>query len=416
MQMDTPPETEDRTTTAEVHWPSVLQLVFSLTAAVGLSLTTVFFTLIGATQLLSYTGLADASASTFLLAAGTGLGSVLLLPSAWYAFRRLSHRPAGGQVRWEWRGSWALTSGLLGVLLLLVVLLGDLVSTNESWSWLVLPPLHILAVGLPVLWLVNTGRRGLPSGSPQRFWGILGCGLALSPALVLFLELAALATIGVMGIIVIASRPDLAREITMLSQRLRYAIPTEEVLLRILGPYILRPEVVLGVFTYLAVLVPLIEEALKPVGMWLLAGRGLTPAEGYVAGLLSGAGFTLFETLGSASIGGETWLVQVVTRMGTALVHIFTSGLVGWALATAWKEKRYLRLGVAYLAAVTLHGVWNAMALLGVATLDLPESLSIPPLFQRLGTASMVGLGLMVPLLFGLLVGFNRRLKRAIIR
>jgi hypothetical protein len=199
-----------------------------------------------------------------------------------------------------------------------------------------------------------------------------------------------------------------------LLQRLQYAPPNEQTILRILGPYVMRPATLLAVLFVAAGIVPLIEETLKPIGLWLLAGRCLTPAEGFTGGILSGAGFALFENLGNASIGGEGWSTLVTVRISTVLLHVLTTGLTGWALASAWSEKRYLRLGLAFAISVVLHGLWNGMAVLSVAAFQLPEPLSIPPAFRTVGYAAFGGLVVMLIANLGIYLGFNRALRRTL--
>ncbi len=48
---------------------------------------------------------------------------------------------------------------------------------------------------------------------------------------------------------------------------------------------------IFGVLAVISGIVPLIEEILKPIALWSLVGKDLTDQEGFVAGLLSGAGF-----------------------------------------------------------------------------------------------------------------------------
>ena len=109
-------------------------------------------------------------------------------------------------------------------------------------------------------------------------------------------------------------------------------------------------------------IVPLIEEAIKPVGVWLLAGRQLEPAAGFAAGLLSGAGYAVIESL-LLTTSGQEWAYLVFARIGTGAVHILTGGLVGWALVQAWNEGSYIRLGAIYLLAVLIHGTWNGLTM-----------------------------------------------------
>ncbi len=107
----------------------------------------------------------------------------------------------------------------------------------------------------------------------------------------------------------------------------------------------------------------MIEEALKPIGVWLLFGRRLTPAAGFAAGALSGAGYALIESLALTS-SGEAWSSLVLARTGTSAVHILTAGLTGWALVLAWQKRRFLPLLLAYLCAVMIHGLWNGLTLM----------------------------------------------------
>src|SRR4030067_2197270 len=104
------------------------------------------------------------------------------------------------------------------------------------------------------------------------------------------------------------------------------------------------------------------------LGGWCLGGSRLPPAEGFTAGILCGAGYALVESLILSVDGGEQWVSLVFARIGTAVVHPLTSGLTGWALAYAWRENRYLRLGAAYLGAVLLHGLWNGLTMLILIT------------------------------------------------
>lgn len=164
-------------------------------------------------------------------------------------------------------------------------------------------------------------------------------------------------------------------ELSILADRLRQAGNSPQLIAHIISPYLKDPLVIFSAFTFAAVIVPLIEEAIKPLGVWFLAGSRLTPAEGFTAGILCGAGYALVESLTLSADSGNDWVSLVFARIGTAVVHILTSGLTGWALASAWREKRYFRLGVTYLGAVLLHGLWNGLTMLIViADLSLPAA------------------------------------------
>jgi hypothetical protein len=87
--------------------------------------------------------------------------------------------------------------------------------------------------------------------------------------------------------------------------------------------------------------------------------------------------------------------------------------MVGWALAQAWSDGKYVQLGAAYLLAVCLHGLWNVFGvMIGVFTI-LPPGGASPALelSRRLGAVSPVALAVLMVTLFLILNGFNRRLQ-----
>jgi RsiW-degrading membrane proteinase PrsW (M82 family) len=280
-----------------------------------------------------------------------------------------------------------------------------------SLAWLLLPGISLLAATLPIVWLVSMGMRGLAGGSRQRQWGLFAGGLAFSPVMIIVLELLALIGMLLAVGVVLALNPELAYDLSTLVARLASAPPGSDNWLNILSPYIVKPAFLAAILAYTSLLIPLIEEAVKPLGLWLLAGRRLTPAEGFVGGLISGAGFALFENLSALSGGGEDWALLASSRISTALLHMLTSGLVGWALAHAWSQGRYLRLGISYTAAVALHGIWNA---LGIASFSLPQ-FNQPSLgageVDAISSLTVVGLGVLTGVNFMVYYSFNRRLQ-----
>jgi hypothetical protein len=396
-----------------VHWPSVLQLGLSLVGIVACWSFALTFALGGVSQVFAPQETTQGTASFFLLSAGAMFSGLLLLPSAGYALLRIFKRTSPLVERLEAFARRFLQPAWLILLLPAVLLLGHLVSGQAQVAWFLLPVLHILAVGLPLLWLGYLGWRGLPSGSKQRTWGIFGAGLILGPGLIMILEIAVLGVIFTLGIVYIVLNPALAEELEALAFRLSFARNVPEDALRLFTPYLTHPLVLYTIFTYTAVFVPLIEEIFKPVGAWLLAGKPLAPAEGFAAGLLSGLGYALFENLAYSSMNSAGWTEVVISRIGTGLLHILTAGLTGWALALAWKEGRYVRLGIVYLAAVLLHGVWNGLALLTAAENFSPSG-AIGNLDLSLVTrVAAAGLAVMAAGMFVILFISNRTLRHA---
>lgn len=392
-----------------MHWPSIFQLALSLLAALFLLFISGLFALGGVLQLIEEGLESPAVVPSFMVTTSLLLGGGLMLPSAWYAYRRLVPPVSEPAARRRRYNPWVIS--LLVIIFVPLLLLVGNWAARSSLAWLLLPGISLLAAVLPIYWLVSIGARSLAGGSLQRRWGLFAGGLVFSPVLIIVLELLAIVAMILVVGVVIAINPDLARDLSTLAMRLASSPPGSDNWLNIISPYIMHPAFLAAIFAYMALLIPLIEEALKPLGLWLLAGRRLTPTEGFVGGVISGAGFALFENLSALSTGGEQWAFLASTRISTALLHMLTTGLVGWALAHAWSQRRYLRLALSYAIAVTLHGLWNA---LGIASFSLPQ-LNLPNMGQvdpdMISAVTMVGLGLLTGLNFILFLGFNQRLQ-----
>jgi hypothetical protein len=389
-----------------VRWPSALQL--------GLSLFAILL-LFGGAFIIAVAALvggfmqdAGADVLTGLLTAASLVGiGILLIPSVYYSLFRLLGKPAVDIRPFLKRlrpGTWLL-------LFPLVVLLGLAVSQVDALAWLLLPGLHLLAIGVPVAWLVYLAVRDLPLGSSQRMWGVFNTGLALAPVLISLLELLAIGGLVLVAIVYIAGQPEIVADLMQFAEEAQNGLLTQQEMLDRLGPYLLRPGVILGVLAAGALIVPLIEEALKPLGVWLLAGRPLSARAGFAAGALSGAGFALTESLMMSS-GGAEWAPLVVVRMGTGVIHILTAALTGWALALAWKQRRYGLLLGTYLTTVLIHGLWNGLSILTVFS-ELARMQNRPdalPVISRLAVGAPLALLLLTAGALLLLVFFNRRL------
>jgi hypothetical protein len=395
-------------TRSPTHWPSIFQLGLSLVAFISLFSIAAGLMVLGLVQVFNPAVFVYETTPVFLISAGTALSSFLLLPSAWYALLRLIGRPVEEPGLLVKLVRNLTRPVLLVLIIILVVLLGDYVSRSGVLEWALLPPLHVLAVGLPVLLLAFLGWRGLPTGSRQRSWGVFASGLVLGPILTLAAELLAILVLIVLGIIYLSLRPDLLQEMVVLGEQLENFRDAPERALPLVSPYLSQPAVIFTIFSFTAGIVPLIEELFKPVGVWLLAGRRLSAAEGFASGVISGAGFALFENLAFTSTGGD-WTAAVVLRMGTGLLHIVTAGLTGWALALAWSHGRYLRLLVIFFCSVLLHAVWNGLALVtSVSVLDLPAHFDA----QTVASIAALTLASITFIAFALLLGLNRALRR----
>jgi hypothetical protein len=335
---------------------------------------------------------------------------LLVAPSIVLAIMRLSGKPLPA---WQWRGSFKAASWAM-LAWPFAIAAGARISHSGTLDWLFLPPLQILAVALPLWWLIEFGRHGLPGSGPQRSWGILSAGLLVSPTVATIVELLVMGLVLLVFVVWFSSQPGAAEQMTLLAQRLSNAGSDPDVLMRILRPIAMTPTVLISIILVTSGLVPLIEELVKPLGLWVLVGKKLTPAQGFLFGLLSGAAFALLESLGTiATPSGQDWLAVVLGRTGTGMLHTVTTGLMGWALASTWQDGRYLRLAGTYLLAAGLHGLWNLFGVvLALPTLFGTANVTgIVALLLRLGQIAPFVLMVLMMLLFSILLVSNRRLR-----
>ncbi|MBP1693904.1 MAG: conserved rane protein of unknown function [Chloroflexi bacterium] len=204
------------------YWFSIWQFVLTLLAILGLvsgAGIAIIFGLV--TSLANNTAITGAQQSPLLtmslFAGGLVASALLLVPSAYYALRRINGHPVSHSPRLP----WLLRPSLLIFLLPVVLLFGYWVSKIPAISWLLLPILNVLAIGLPVLWLLYLASRNLPLGSPQRMWGVFGSGLVLGPTIILILEILALVGFIFIGILTIVNQPQLMDQINKLMPSLR---------------------------------------------------------------------------------------------------------------------------------------------------------------------------------------------------
>jgi hypothetical protein len=285
--------------------------------------------------------------------------------------------------------------------------LGSLLTRNERLAELLLPLIQLVTVGLPLVWLISLGTRGFSTVQSQRGWGIFSFSTTLSIPIILVVETILIVLIGIAGVIWLRiSSPELIQQLSNTMQRLANSERDSEAVLRILRPYLNQPVVLIGSVAVTAGIVPLLEELLKPMALWFFAPRPLTAREGFIGGLICGASFALFESLGALSNPPmETWPLVAIGRIGTGILHTATSGLVGWGMGSAWSEGKFVRLAGAYAAAFCFHGIWNIFGLLtglGSLTRFLGINSGILDVFIQISPVVLI-------ILSGLLISIIRR-------
>jgi RsiW-degrading membrane proteinase PrsW (M82 family) len=134
---------------------------------------------------------------------------------------------------------------------------------------------------------------------------------------------------------------------------------------------VIRDPVLLALFFAGAVIgAPLVEEALKAVGLRGLRRWIQRPADGWLLGFAAGLGFGLLE--GAFNLDStENWFMGGWLRLAALLLHGLATSLTGLGYARYLQTQRRGELWRGYGHAVILHGLWNASALtiafLGVA-------------------------------------------------
>jgi RsiW-degrading membrane proteinase PrsW (M82 family) len=272
-----------------------------------------------------------------------------------------------------------------------------------------------MVLALPVLALFWIAAGGLPAGSLRRLASVFGIGVFGSPMLALVAEYAiiglALVVVGIFSL----AHPEWLTLLKQLKNQIANSADIQTTV-TLLAPYLSNPLILLGVLAFAAGIGPLIEEAAKPLAVWLVGKRLQSPAEGFALGALCGAGFALLEGLSAASGASQSWGIGIGVRALSSLMHISASGIMGWGIASALLEKRYLRLAGAYLTSFLIHGLWNGSVVLvvyGAAQMAILNG-------QKIDVAStviiLVGLAMLLLLLCMILVFlplFNRMLRPA---
>lgn len=301
------------------------------------------------------------SLSLFMLAAGVFLLGTLLIPGAYLNARKFFNQPEPGLRLPAIPPAAAVV--FLGALWGITLAIGAGVADHPALSGLLLPILNVFAVLLPIGIVLIISLKGLPLPGARRGWSIFGASLITVPFLATFLEMFAFLGFLLLFALYASVTPGLDVTLMTLAENLKNGSGSSDFLTRQAASLLFAPGAALALLGLFSLAVPIIEEGLKTTLLWFYAGRIDNPVEGFVLGALCGAAFSLAENIGFASTGSSGWLANVASRATAALPHIFNSGLMGWALVSAWQKKNYPRLGLTYLAVILVHGAWNALSI-----------------------------------------------------
>lgn len=336
----------------------------------------------GADRLIGITG------SVALLVLTVGLGAALAW-QAWQAVNGRESRPFRPARVWP-----------LALLFLFALILGRTVLTLDLLPALTFPLLHLVTAVAPPVIIVGLVGRSL-SGLTRWRDMILqtGSGAFVATVIAFFLEIIAGLGLIALASAIVALQPGGQELLEPLLDRMASSTGLEDP--AFLSSLAQSPVIIGLALLILAVVVPLIEEAAKTLGVGLMSYRRPTMAQAFLWGLAGGAGFALVEGLLNTLMGLEGWLLAMLSRIGATVLHCFVGGLMGLAWYYLLAERRWLRALGLYVASVSLHGLWNALAG-GLTLLSLQAEGTAP-----VGAGqSLIGMGVFVALALLVIVGF----------
>ena len=294
-----------------------------------------------------------------------------------------------------------------------VLLIGYLIIDKGMLSTLIMPFLAILGVILPIFIYISIARDKTEPLERSRGWGALSSGMTIAPILGTTLEFGILTIAVAFIVIVIMQDSSLMNDLQITATRLSSGQDNPEILNNMLVTFIRRPVNQFLIFSIISGLIPIIEEVVKQIPLWLLSWRKLTPRIGFIIGALGGAGFALTESLMTTStlVGSKQWLFLIFGRAGAGLMHVITGALGGWGLASAIQGRSYTKAVLAYITSIIIHGTWNAIATWeGIARL-LGSSAYSSFYFSGASLIPMVLMGILFLAMLIILI-FNKKILR----
>ncbi len=291
-----------------------------------------------------------------------GFFALLLLPLFVISIYQIRNKPQPAWLRFPVLKPIGV---IISFAIWVVILVGSYcLEQQSSLAWPLIPPLKIFAVALPLGLIILYLAQKFNPAEPSRSWGLISFSLVITEPLTIFFEglLIILLIVG-LGLTIDWSQA-VGSEGYVYLNRLLFDINNPELLGRILTPFLLQPTILLIGFIIFSLVVPVIEEIMKPLALWFLNKKNMLASDGFYYGAVTGMVFALIESiLGLTGLGADSWVSMSVVRVGTGILHIFTSAMMGWALTSSWRSYRMGKLGLTYLGCIAIHGLWNFLAI-----------------------------------------------------
>ncbi len=298
-----------------------------------------------------------------IMALGLGVGGALAGVGSGALRGRLS-RPFRPGMKWFW-------VCLVGLALALLV--GQMIVSLDLLAPVTFPPFHVLATALPalsMLILVGQGvKHNAPAATQRQVIGQVALGAFGTTAMAFTFE----AIVAVLGLlitgVVVALIPGGLLKLAELQAMLTDPAWLQDP--QLLARWLLNPGVLFLVTLMLVIIVPLIEEAAKSIGVPLLAlgtGRRPSAAQGWLWGIAVGTGFAITEGLFNGAASLPFWAGIALLRIGATAMQVVTAGITGLGWRRALASRGFLFLLGSYLTSVTLHGLWNGLTVMIVVS------------------------------------------------
>jgi len=234
---------------------------------------------------------------------------------------------------------------------------------QSPWAKYPLPPFHVLTLAAWACFLFSMVYSWLPRLTIRETALQVTYGAFVATSVGGLLELILLLLLGVAAVVAAALLPGGQTWLETIRNALR--APT---LLRDpkhLAELLLVPPITVTLAGGLTMMVPLVEESVKSLGVLALIHHLPERNRCLAWGLLCGLGFGLGESMLSVASLGASWGVTIVARMLTMILHTLTGGLMGVGWYYAVRERRLWNLVGLYALSLALHALWNGVAVLG---------------------------------------------------